>query len=171
MSDGTRAYVIGLLESNRKRMQEIGLLHYELEHPAHVSTDEVISAMSLGHGEGTVRSSGHISNKTLYIALNYQNKADRINSDATEEIVKRLIALEQEQERLIHYVSLLDAQQKTAIIRFYFEGVPWGEIAQELQIAVRSVYKVKSRAVDRLVELYELAGLPETTGQSKGMFG
>jgi len=171
MPDEARTYVISLLESNRERMQEIALLHYELEHPARVSRDEVIGAMSLSHGEGTARSSGHISNKTLYIALNYQDHADRMNSDATVNIVERLVDLEHEQERLVYYISLLDMQQKIAINRYYFEGVPWEKIAQELQIAVRSVYKVKKRAVNRLAELYKLAGLPKAQGQSKGITG
>ena len=77
--------------------------------------------------------------------------------------------MEHEQERLVYYISLLDLQQRTAINRFYFEGASWEKIAQELQIAVRTVYKVKKRALDRLAELYELAGLPGSAGQSVGM--
>ncbi len=171
MSGGTRTYVASLLESYHKRMQEISLLHYELEHPARVSTDEMIGAMSLSHGDRGVRSNGHVSNKTLYIALNYQDKTEKINSDTKEEIIKRLVSLEHEQERLAYYVSLLDAQQKTAIIRFYFEGVSWDEIAQELQVAVRTTYKIKKRALDRLADLYELAGIYGAPGQSKGISG
>ncbi len=158
MSDRTRAYVIGLLESSRKRMQEIALLHYELEHPAHVSRDEVIGAMSLGHGEGVVRSSGHVSNKTLYIALNYQDKAERMNSDATEGIVERLVDLEHEQERLVYYISFLDDKQETVIRQFYFEGHTWGEIARELHVVPRTVHKIKNRALDRLVAMYKVVG-------------
>ena len=169
MSGGTRAYVVDLLESYPKRMQEIALLHYELEHPAHISTNEMISAMSFSHGDGVVRSSGHVSNKTLYIALNYQDKTEKINADTTEEIVKRLVSMEHEQERLAYYVSLLDQQQKTAINRFYFEGISWEKIAQELQVAVRTIYKIKRRALDRLADLYELAGIPGAIGQSADM--
>lgn len=154
MSDGTRAYVIELLESSRTRMQEIALLHFELEHPARVSRDEVIGAMSFGHGEGVVRSSGHISNKTLYIALNYQDSADRMNSDATEGIVERLVDLEHEQERLDYYISLLDDKQETVIRQFYFEGHTWGEIAKELHVVTRTVHKIKNRALDRLAGMY-----------------
>lgn len=169
MSDGTKAYVVDLLESYPKRMQEIALLHYELKHPARISTDEMIGAMSFSHGDGVVRSSGHVSNKTLYIALNYQDKTEKINADATEEIVKRLVSMEHEQERLAYYVSLLDQQQKTAINRFYFEGISWEKIAQELQVAVRTIYKIKRRALDRLADLYELAGVPGAVGQSADM--
>lgn len=169
MSGGTKACVVDLLESYPKRMQEIALLHYELEHPARVSTDEMIGAMSLSRGDGGGRSNGHMSNKTLYIALNYQDKTEKMNADTTEEIVERLVSMEHEQDRLAYYVSLLDKQQKTAISRFYFEGASWEKIAQELQVAVRTVYKVKKRALDRLVELYELAGIPGAAGESAGI--
>ena len=77
MSAETRTYVIGLLESCRKRMNQIALLHYELEHPANVSPDEIIEAMSLHRSNGGSSGKGHISNKTLYIALNYQERTER----------------------------------------------------------------------------------------------
>ena len=62
---------------------------------------------SLGHGDGATHSKGHISNKTLYIALNYQEQTDRANAEVREEVVDRLIALEREQERLAYYIALL----------------------------------------------------------------
>lgn len=155
MSAETRAYVIGLLESYHKRMNQIALLHYELEYPANVSPDEMIGAMSLGHGDGSARSKGHISNKTLYIALNYQQQTDRVNSEARSEIVCRLIELEQEQERLAYYIALLkNDQQETVIRRFYFEGRTWSEIAQELHVMTRTIHKIKNRALDRLANMY-----------------
>ncbi len=116
MAVETKAYVIGLLESYNKRMNQIALLHYELEHPTNVSPNEMIGAMSLGHGDGTARSKGHISNKTLYIALNYQEQADLVNSEAREEIVERLIELEREQEKLAYYITLLNDKQKETVI-------------------------------------------------------
>ena len=36
MAVETKAYVIGLLESYNNRMNQIALLHYELEHPTNV---------------------------------------------------------------------------------------------------------------------------------------
>ncbi|MDE6994799.1 MAG: hypothetical protein K2P41_10330 [Lachnospiraceae bacterium] len=155
MSAETRAYVIGLLESYHKRMNQIALLHYELEHPANVSPDEMIGAMSLGHGDGSAHSKGHISNKTLYIALNYQQQTERVNSETRSEIVDRLIELEQEQERLVYYIALLkNEQQETVIHRFYFEGRTWSEIAQELHVVTRTIHKIKNRALDRLAGMY-----------------
>ncbi len=157
-----RTYVIGLLESYNKRMNQIALLHYELEHPANISPDEMIGAMSLGHGDGTARSKGHISNKTLYIALNYQEQTDKMNTDAREEVVERLIELEREQEKLAYYITLLnDKQQETVIRRFYFEGHTWSDIARELHVVTRTVHKIKNRALDRLADMYTFAEGPQ----------
>ncbi len=162
MAIETRAYVISLLESYHERINQIALLHYELEYPANVSSDEMIGAMSLGHGDGATRSKGHISNKTLYIALNYQEQTDRANAEVREEVVDRLIALEREQERLAYYIALLkDTQQETVIKRFYFEGRTWSDIAQELNVVTRTVHKIKNRALDRLVAMYTFADRPQ----------
>ena len=65
MAVETRTYVISLLESYHNRTNQIALLHYELEHPANVSSEEMIGAMSLSHGDGASRSKGHVSNKTI----------------------------------------------------------------------------------------------------------
>ena len=65
----TRTYVVRLLEFYQKRSKQIELLHYELYHPADISENEMIGALALAHGEGS-GAGGHISDKTLYIAMN-----------------------------------------------------------------------------------------------------
>lgn len=153
----SRTYVVDLLESYHKRMNQIALLHYELEHPPNVSSDEIIGAMSLGHSDDTVHAKGNISNKTLYIALNYQERTDRMNSAAREDIVKHLVKLEREQEKLAYYISLLDENQAIVIRRFYFENHTWSEIAQELHVVTRTIHKIKNRALDCLAAMYTFA--------------
>lgn len=162
MSVETRDYVINLLESYHERMNQIALLHYELEHPVGISPDEMIGAMALSHGDGSAHSKGHISNKTLYIALNYQEQADRMNSDSCAEIVEHLVELEREQERLVYYISLLDDKQETVIRQFYFENHTWGEIARELHVVIRTIHKIKNRALDRLASMYTFAERSQT---------
>ena len=63
--------------------------------------------MALGHGAGgSSHTEGHISDKTLYIALNYQSKVDKLNADTKEEIVVHLVELEQEQKTEEHTSEL-----------------------------------------------------------------
>lgn len=155
MNTEMKTFVIRLLESYSQREQQIALLHYEMRHTAQVSPEDMIGAMSLGYGSSTGGSGkGHISNKTMYIALNYQERMDRMNAEAANEIAKRLLELEAEQDRLRYYVSLLEEREAQVLRRTYFEGCSWETAAKELKVALRTVHKIKSRAIGHLADLY-----------------
>lgn len=151
----TRTYVVGLLESYQKRSKQIELLHYELSHPAHVSEQEMIEALAYTHSDGQGHPGGHASDKTLYIALNYQNQADSMNGDTIDEVAKQLVTLEREQERLKYYVSLLNERQKKVIQLFYFNGMTQDEVADKLEVTVRYIHSIKAKAINELVSMYE----------------
>lgn len=155
MKSDKRSYAISLLETCQERQRKIALLHYELDHLAHTSETEMISAMALSHGEGGNRTEGYVSDKTLYIALNYQNRADKINADVKEEIVVQLVELEREQKRLEYYISLLDKRKMTVLQLIYFKRLPMEEIASQIGVALRTVRKIKNRAIDELTGMYD----------------
>lgn len=155
MNTDIKKQVVQLLETYSDRKRQIALLHYEMQHSARISPEEMIDGMALGHGDSVGGGSkGHISNKTLYIALNYQERTDRMNAEAANEIAQRLLELEGEQGRLRYYVSLLEKREAEALRLFYFEGRSWEETARELGVVLRSVYKIKSKAIDHLADLY-----------------
>lgn len=157
MNSNTRSYVINLLETYQERKRKIALLHYELEHPARTSEAEMISAMALGHGTsgGGGHTEGHISDKTLYIALNYQDRATKLNADTKQEIVVQLVEMEQEQKRLDYYISLLNERQTKVIQSFYEQKMPQGEVEKLMGLSVKTVRKLKKEALDALVMMYE----------------
>ena len=149
----TKIYVVGLLESYQKRSKQIELLHYELSHPTNISENEMIGALALAHGEG-VGTGGHISDKTLYIAMNYQQRTKSANQEAQTEIVSQLVELENQQERLKYYVSLLKVRHAELLRLHYFEGYSQEECAKKLGIADRTVRRIKNDAIDELTEMY-----------------
>lgn len=157
MTVETKTYVVGLLESYQTRSKQIELLHYELDHPMRVTANEMIGALAFAHGDGN--SSGHpgshASDKTLYIALNYQDRADQMNNGASKEAVERLVTLEQEQERLRYYISLLAERQVTIIKLTYFEGCTQEDVATKMGLAKRTVQMLKAQAIDELVAMYD----------------
>lgn len=153
MNTNMKEQVMKFLETYPDRERQIALLHYEMRHSARVSPEEMIDGMSLGHGDG-MGGSGRISNKTMYIALNYRERMDRMNAETVNEIAQRLLELEAEQDRLRYYVSLLEKREAEVLRSFYFEGHSWEETAKKIGVVLRSVYKIKNKAIDRLVELY-----------------
>ena len=71
-----REQVMRILEEYPDIQRKIALLRYELEHPSLASADEMIESMAFAKHEGISQMKGHISNKTLYIALNYQEQME-----------------------------------------------------------------------------------------------
>ena len=160
MNSDTRTYVVNLLENCQERQRKIALLHYELEHPAHISETEMIRTMALGHGDnsGSGHPEGRVSDKTLYIALNYRSKADKMNADTKEEIVVQLVELEEDQKRLEYYISLLREREASVLRMIYLNRLPLDEIASQIGIVLRTVRKIRERAIDELVKMYDFTG-------------
>lgn len=154
MSTEMKKHVIDLLATYHDRERQIALLHYELEHPGKVSGTEQIDSMSYAHGDGLGQSKGHISNKTLYIALNYEEQAERLNSATISEIANELFELEQRQKKLQFYVALLEKRQAEVIRLLYVELVSPKKVADILGVAYRTVERIKKGAIENLAAMY-----------------
>ena len=87
-------YVVQELESYPRTLRQIAVLRYELEHPVQVSTEEMLDAMAFARGEHFGVAPGHVSDKTLYIAMNYRQKANEVNAEISGEISAKLLELE-----------------------------------------------------------------------------
>lgn len=149
-----REQVLRILEEYPDIQRKIALLRYELTHPSSASADEMIESMAFSKHEGISQMKGHISNKTLYIALNYQEQMEQANMEVIDDVSEKLIELERRVDRLHYCVSLLEDRQAQVIRLYHFERKTWEEIADKMALSVRTVQKTKSVAVDKLVEMY-----------------
>lgn len=155
MSMEMKSHVIHLLETYPERKRKIAVLRYELVHPAQTLPDELIEAMALVHENGTNHSGGHISDKTMYIALNYQEKVDKMNAHVTDEIASELVELEQVQNRLEQYISLLEPKQAEVIQLLYIERMTQKGVEKAFGYSVKTIRKLRNEALEALSEMYE----------------
>lgn len=155
MSEKAKDQVRELLENYSYRERQIKVLRYDLAHHSDVSEEDTIKALALSHGEGGGHSTGHVSNKTLYIALNYQGQVERENTAARAEIVTQLVSLERTQERLKYFVSLLNKRQSSVIELTCFEGYTQEEAAKQLGISKRTLQTIKAQAIEALAAMYD----------------
>lgn len=157
MNDNIRSRVYELLSNYQDDTSKMNALRYELDHLIPVSGDEMIDSMNYGHGEGdgTGIAKGHISDKTAFIAMNYQKLASEANSDAIKELANTLFDMEQERDRLLHYISTLNARDGAVIRMTYIEPVTRTEIADYLKVSTKTVSTLRREAVNRLCKLYE----------------
>ncbi len=154
MNTDKKTDVIRLLRTYHDRERQMALLRYELEHPVRVTSDDMIESMTFAHGEHLGKSGGVDVDKTARIALEYQKRVDSTNAENVHVIAVKLDKLVQTQERLKFYVSLLNSRERDVIQLIYFEGRSAEEVAYELSVAVRTVHKIRGRAVEQLAEMY-----------------
>ncbi len=152
----TKEYIEELLKSYHQRERDIAVRKFELANFTKLSEDEYISAANLAKGDGVGYAPGHISNRTLHIALNYREQTDRLNQEAVMEINREIEELDLEQRRLRYYVSLLEERQAAVIRLQFFERLSIEEIEKELQLTARSLRSIRKKAIEELAQMYAL---------------
>lgn len=152
--DQMENYVIDLLETYCDRERKINILRYNMEHPAKVGGIEQIESMNYGRNDSAGHTKGHISNKTLYIALNYEEQAAKANAEMLSEIADELFELERQQKRLVYYVDLLEKRQADIVRFIYMEGLSTKAVADRYALTYRTIDRIKSAAVKNLAEMY-----------------
>ncbi len=157
MSTEDRKKIISDLNDYLNIKKKISILRYELEHPASISPEEMLESMNFAHGDGSGFSGGNVSNKTLYIAMNYQYAADQANTEITDQILSRLLPLEQKIRRIDYYLSLLTQDEEAIVRRTYIEKQHLSDVAADLAISVWTVRRIRDKAVERLAEMISFA--------------
>ena len=157
VSTETVKYVNYLLEHYQKDTSKMEALRYEISNPRRVTSEEVIEAMNFGHGDGDGGSiaKGHISNKTLYIATNYNERTETLNREASDEVVDLLNAMNEEHKRLLHYISLLKEKDRKIIQETYIEAKTREELSEIYGVSQKSVSAMRKQAVENLCVLYD----------------
>ena len=151
--ENNREKVIHVLKEYPEMKRKIGLLRFELEHPASVTPEEMIESMSFAHGDGERRSTGNPSNRTLYIAMNYQLAAEQTNADITAQILSRLLPLEQRVKKVEYYLGLLEKDEEDVIRRHYFDRQSMNSIAATTGSSFWIVRRLRDEALDKLVQM------------------
>ena len=145
-------YILTLLENYAKTTRKIDLLRYELQHCNIVSPEEMIEALAMSRRENDSDSS--YPHDVAGIAMCFREITDRLNQDASDEAAAQYVALVRERERLQNYISLLEHRESTVLKEHYFFQKSWTEIADDLGITRRTVYKIRAEAIDNLADFY-----------------
>lgn len=137
--------------------RESTIYQHKMKNPVRVTETEVAEAMNYAHGDGQGHTPGRVSNKTLYIALNYKEQAERLNTEAAETIAAELFVLEHEHERLKLYISLIDKREAEVLMLLYSEKESAVNVAERLGYSKRTITRIHNAAVAHLAEMYEYA--------------
>ena len=151
-----REYVVKLLKNHTRMVREITSLRFELKNFVKVGDDEIIEEMALSHPMGDGIRSGRVSDKTTDVALRYREVADRMNEEAYKAVVYRLNALETAIERMDFYLSQMEQMRVEVLRGYYFEGQTWREMQERMNLATKSLRRIRDADVASLTEQYVL---------------
>ena len=70
----------------------------------------------------------------------------------------QLVELEEDQKRLEYYISLLREREASVLRMIYLNGLPLEEIASQIGVVLRTVRKIRERAIGELVKMYDFTG-------------
>ena len=105
-----------------------------------LSSKEMIEALAMSRREND--SDSRYPHDVAGIAMCFREITDRLNQDASDEAAAQYVALVRERERLQYYISLLEHRESTALKEHYFFQKSWTEIAKNLGVTRRTVYKI-----------------------------
>lgn len=150
MNKSDHERVLRVLNDYPNMMRKISILRYELEHPTTVTPEDMLEAMNYAHGDGGGVPSSTVSNKTLYIAMNYQYEAERANNEIRDQILARLLPLEQKIKRVDYYLGLLTENEEMVLRRMYIEKMRLSETATTMNISVWTARRLQIRRTQRV---------------------
>lgn len=146
--------VVKKLENYPVSLQKIRQLRFEISCIQKFSETDAIDSMNYRRGEGDGGNSGYVQDKTERIACNYMDYYLSAKMDA-DKMAIGLENLERECALLENYVSLLDAQEAAVIRLYYFERKKWKDVAETLDISIKTAQLRRNTAVFRLCEMFE----------------
>ena len=79
-----------------------------------------------------------------------------MNEEAYKAVVYRLNALETAIERMDFYLSQMEQMQVEVLRGYYFEGQTWREMQERMNLATKSLRRIRDAAVASLTEQYVL---------------
>ena len=145
---------IALLIAYPKKKRQIEQLRHELADPPRISDNGMIESLAVGSPVIGGGKTGRISDKTMMIAMQYQDVAKKLNTETAAQIKGELQTLVEDTERLELYISLLSKRQALIIQRRYFEGRPWDNIEAELFLSKGTLSVERGKALDALASMY-----------------
>lgn len=157
--EALRKQVIADLKEYPNLKRKLALLQFECSHPPKVTGDDVIGGMALSRPiDDGIRHAGYISDKTMRIAMEYQDRQNYLNHETMREIVEEMTEVEAALQKLEFYVSQLEPKQAEVIRAHYFEGITWAELQKRMHVTSRALLKRRGAAIEELASMYLYLG-------------
>lgn len=144
-----------MLKNYPAMVRERDSLAHQIAHFKGITAEEVIESMYTPRMDGERIQTSSISDKTAQIALNYQERMDRINRDWFKHLETRMMCLTSEIQNFETALDTLPERQSAIMRDMIVGGVTWDALCVIHHISRTMIAKYRRRAIARLSEIYD----------------
>lgn len=144
-----------MLKNYRAMVRERDSLAHQIAHFKGLTADEVIESMYTAHSDGERVQTSNLSDKTAHIAMNYQEKMERINREWYEHLERRMMYLVSEIQCFESALDTLPERQAAIMKDMIVGGITWDALCVVHHVSRTMIAKYRRRAIARLSEIYD----------------
>ena len=150
-----KGYVEKIIEEYPQMVREREQIKKQLESCEFLSAEELIETMSFSHPEGERVQTSNISDKTARVAMEYQERLEKINNDLIVPMKKRYDVLDEEITFFEESVRKLPDNMAEVMSALLLEGVTWDTAEYCFCMNRRTIADCRKRAIACLVRMYQ----------------
>ena len=148
------ARVQKLLKEYPSMVRERTCLAHQIAHFRGITAEEVIESMYTPLMDGERVQTSGTSNKTAQIALNYQERMERINREWYEQIEKELQSVNDEIVFLESAMASLSGKCAAVLHDMVVNRLSWNELAEKHYVSRSMIAKYRKKAIVEVERLY-----------------
>lgn len=148
------ARVEKMIKEYPQMVVERDCLRHQLQHFRGVTEQEVIDSMNFSAPGGDRVQTSNISDKTFSVAASYRDRAERLNREWVEQLVERLVVLEEELDFFRAALKALPGVLAGFMTDMVVNGLTWDALEAKYHISRFTVSAYRKKAIRELDSLY-----------------
>ena len=144
-----------LLKEYPMLIRERNCLAHQIAHFRGVTAEDVIQSMYTPRMDGERVQTSGTSDKTAQIALNYQERMDRINREWFDHLESNLRMLNEELQFLESALGSLSGKLPDIMRDIVIGQMTWDTLSDKYFVSRRMIGKYRRKAIEELDALYE----------------
>lgn len=144
-----------MLKTYRAMSRERDSLAHQIAHFKGLTADEVIESMYTTRSDGERVQTSNLSDKTAQIAMNYQEKMERINREWYEHLERKLRMLNDEISFFKSALDTLPEHLSSLMKDMILDGQTWDTLEVTHHIGRTTIHRYRRKAIAILEKIYE----------------
>lgn len=144
-----------MLKNYPAMVRERDSIAHQIAHFKGLTAEEVIESMYTAHSDGERVQASNLSDKTAQIAMNYQDKMERINREWYEHLEKKYICLNEDITLFEGALESLSGIHSAIAKDMYLHQCTWDALATIHHVSRMTIARYKKKIIAELNAYYE----------------